>query len=86
MHVSVLNLFDFVRVAMVGEPSEAGSVEINCQRLVARDKNIDAHVELFAADQKWVHDVSLNDVRLSLRTLWLPSEVVLPLRNLSQFV
>ena len=86
MHVRVLDLLDLVRITVMREPSEARSVEIDSQRLIAGDKYVDSHVKLLSSDQKWVHDVSLHDVRLSLWTLWLPPEVILPLRDLSQLV
>ena len=66
------------------EPAKAASVEVNCEGLIAGHEHVDSHVELLTTDQEWVHDVALNDVWLGLRTIWLPTEVILPLSYLLQ--
>ena len=86
MHVSVLDFFDFVRITVMSESSEARPVEIDGQRLVACDENIDSHIKLLATDEQGIHDVSLYNVRLCLGTFWFPSEIVLPLGNLGELV
>ena len=86
MHVSVLDFFGFVRISVVGKPTEARSVQVHGQWLVTCDQHIDSHVELFASNQQRIHDVTLHDVGLGLWTLWLPSKIVLPLRDLSELV
>ena len=86
MHVSVLDFFDFVRITVMSESSEAGPVEVDGQRLVACDENIDSHIKLLATDEQGIHDVSLYNVRLCLGTFWFPSEIVFPLSDLCQFV
>lgn len=70
----------------MGEPAEARTVQVHCQRLVASHKHVDTQIELLAADKKWVHDILLNDVRFSLWTVRLPSEVIFPLRDLSELI
>lgn len=86
MHVRVLNLLHVVRIPVVREPSEAGAIEINDERLVAGTECVDSHVKLLAANQQRVHDVPLHDIGLGLGTFWLPSKVVLPLGDLCKLV
>jgi hypothetical protein len=86
MHVGILDLLYFVGVAMVGEACKACPVEVDCQRLVCCHKAIYAHIELLTPDQKWVHDVTLNDIWLRLWAFWFPSEIVLPLSDLCELV
>lgn len=70
----------------MGEPRESASVEPNSERQVGRNKCVNPHIELLAPDKQRVTDVPLDNVGLSLRALWLPSEIVLPLSYLGQFV
>ena len=86
VHVGILNLFNLVRVAMMRESSEASTVQVHCQGLVARHKHVDSQVKLFAANKQWIHDVLLDDVGFGLGTIWLPPEVILPLRDLCELV
>lgn len=86
MHVGILDLFYLVRVAVVGETCKACPVEVDRQRLVRCHKAIYAHIELLTPDQKWVHNVTLNNIRLRLWAFWLPSEIVLPLSNLCKLI
>ena len=86
VHVGILDLLDLVRVTMMRESAEAGAIQVHSQRLVARHEHVDSQIELLASDQKRIHDVLLDDVGLSLRTVRLPSEVVLPLRDLCELV
>lgn len=71
---------------MVGEPGEARSVEVERERRVGGAEQVDAHVELFTADEQRVGDVLLNYVGFGLRVLGVVSEVVLPLRDLLYFI
>jgi hypothetical protein len=82
MHVVVLNLVDLVRVALMRETAEARSVQVDSKWLVRGNEHVNTHIELFATNQQRVHHIPLHDVWLSLRTFWLPSEVVLPLSDL----
>lgn len=70
----------------MSEPPETRPIEVDSQRLVSGYKHINTHVKLLATDQQWVHDIPLHNIRFGLRTFRLPPKVVLPLRNLSQFV
>ena len=71
---------------MMCESSEAGPIEVDSQGLVACDKYVDSHIELLATDEKWIHDISLYNVRFCLRTLRFPSEIILPLSDLGKLV
>ena len=86
MHEWVRQVVHVGRVARVSEPAEALAVQVDGQRLIAGDQNVDSKVELLAADEQRVHDVALHNVRLGLRALWLPSQFIFPLGNLLQFV
>ena len=86
MHVSVLNFVDFVGVPVVGEAAEATAVQVHSQWLVVSDQDVDPHVKLLAPDKQRVHDIPLHNIRLGLWAVRLPPEIVLPLRNLRQFV
>jgi len=86
MHVGVLDLLDFVRIAVMSETTESAAVQVDGQGLVACYQDIDSKIKLFAANQEWVHNVLLDDVRLSLRAVWLPAEVILPLADLRKLV
>ena len=68
---------------MMSKPSETTPVQVDCKWLVVDDQDINPHVELLPPYQQWVHNVPLNYIRLSLWTIWLPPEVILPLRYLS---
>ena len=70
----------------MSETTESAAVQVHGQRLVARHQNIDSKIELFAANQKRVHDILLHDVWLCLRAVGLPAEVILPLADLRQLV
>lgn len=70
----------------MGESAEALSIQVNGQRLVARTQGIDSHVKLLASDEQGVHDVALDNVWLGLGTLWLPSELVLPLGDVLKLI
>lgn len=48
------------------EAAEARAVEVDGERVVGGDEDVDAHVELLVADQQRVVDVSLHDVGLGL--------------------
>ena len=86
MHVSVLDFVDLVRVSVMGKSTEARTVQVHGQGLVACYQHVDPKIELLASNQKRVHDVFLDDIGLSLWAVRLPSEIVLPLRYLSKFV
>ena len=86
MHISVLNLIDFIRVTVMRETTETRSVQVHSQGLVASNQDVDSQVKLLATYQKWVIDVLLNDIRLGLRTVRFPAEIVLPLRDLSELI
>ena len=86
MHISVLNLIDFIRVTVMRETTETRSVQVHSQGLVASNQDVDSQVKLLATYQKWVIDVLLNDIRLGLWTVRFPSEIVLPLRDLSELI
>lgn len=66
----------------MGETTEPTSVQVDSQGLVSSHKHIYSHVELLASDQKGIHNVALHDVGLGLRTIGLPTEIVLPLGDL----
>lgn len=68
------------------EPTKAIAVQVHSQGLVARDQNINSEIKLLAADQQRIQNVPLDNIRLSLRALWLPPELVLPLGDLLQLV
>ena len=70
----------------MGKPTEATAVEVYDQGLVRCYEDVKAHIELFTPNQEWVHNVFLDNVRLSLRCLCFPPEVVLPLGDLLQLV
>ena len=86
MHVSILDLINFVRITVVREPAEARTIEVDSKGLVASNQNVNAHVKLLATNQQRIHDVPLHDIRLSLWTFRLPSKIVLPLSYLRQFI
>lgn len=86
MDVVILDIFNIIGVSVMGKPTKASSVQVNDQRLVRNHEHINSHIELLASNQQRVHDVPLHDVRLSLRGLRLPPEIVLPLGDLSQFI
>lgn len=86
MHHRVLNVIDFVRITVMRETSEATSVEVDSQRLVGGHQHVDSHIKFLTSDQKRVHNISLHDVSLSLRTIGFPTEIVLPLSDLLKFV
>ncbi len=46
----------------MGKAGETGSVQVNGQGLVVGAKCVDTHVELPAAEKKWVEKVPLADV------------------------
>ena len=86
VHVGVLNFIHLVRVAVMREPSEPRSVQIDRQWLIASDQYIDSQIELLAAYEQWIHYILLHDVRFRLRTVRLPPKIVLPLADLRQLV
>ena len=86
MHVCVLDLFSLVRISVMSESPKAWPVEIDCERLIACDQNIDPHIEFFPSNQKGVHNVTLYYIGFCLWTFWLPSEVVFPLSDLSELI
>lgn len=86
MDVMILNVFNVVCVSVMSESSKPCSVEISCQWRIASDEAIDSHIEFLATDEQRIHDVPRHDVGLSLRTLRLPSEVILPFGNLLKLV
>jgi hypothetical protein len=53
-------------VAVVGEASEAGAVEVDGEGVVGGDEHVEAEVELLVADEEGVVDVALHDVGLGL--------------------
>lgn len=53
-------------VAIVRESAEPRTIQINSQRRMASDQNIDAHIKLLMPNQQRVVDVALNDVGLGL--------------------
>jgi len=86
MHISVLDIINFVCISMMSKSTESSSIQVNCQRLLGYYKHVNTHIKLFTTNQKRVHNVSLDDIWLSLRTFRFPSKVILPLGNLSQFI
>lgn len=70
----------------MSESAETFSVEIDCERLVADDQYINSHIELLSTNEERIHDVSLDNVWLSLWTFWFPSEFVFPLSNMLQLI
>lgn len=77
-----MDIFDIIRVTVVSEATEACSVQVDCQWLVSSHKNVNSYIKFLSSNQERVHDVSLNDIRLSLRAFRFPPEVIFPLRNL----
>lgn len=49
-------------VAVVGEAAEARPIEVDGQRVVRGDQDVNPHVELFVADEERVMNVTLYDV------------------------
>jgi hypothetical protein len=86
MHVVIRDIFHIGSVSVMSESSEASPVEICCQWSVASNETIYSHIKLLSSNQQGVNDIPLDDIRLCLRTLWLPSEIILPLSNLLKFV
>ena len=70
----------------MSKPAESISIQVDCQGLVADHKDVNSQVKLFTANQKWVHDVSLDHIRFCLWALWLPSKLILPLSDVLQLV
>jgi hypothetical protein len=73
-------------VATVCESRKPGSVEVDCKRLVGGAESVNSHVEFLASEKQGVSDVSLDNVGFSLRVLGVVAKVVLPLRDLLDFV
>ena len=86
VHECVGKVIQIITIPRVGKSAEAFSVEVDGQWLVADHKYINSKIELFTANQKRVHHISLDDVWLCLRTFWLPSQLILPLGNVLQLV
>ena len=63
----------------MGESTETLSIKVDRQRLIADNQNINSKIELFTANEERVHDVSLHNIRLSLRRLGLPPQLIFPL-------
>ena len=70
----------------MGESTESFSVQVDGQGLVRNDKNVDSQVKLFASYQKRIHDVPRYNVWLSLRTIWLPPQLIFPLSDVLKFI
>mmetsp|Transcript_604 Transcript_604/g.1813 ORF Transcript_604/g.1813 Transcript_604/m.1813 type:complete len:284 (-) Transcript_604:647-1498(-) len=67
------------RVAAVAEPSETASMQVDRERGEVGHQGVDAEVELLAADEIGVGDVSLDHVRLDVRGLGFPAAFASPL-------
>ena len=70
----------------MGKPAKCLAIQVNCEWLVGCDQEIDSHIELFSSDQKWVVDVSLNNIWIGLRVVRDPTVVILSFLNLTDFV
>jgi hypothetical protein len=71
-------------VAGVSESCEAGSVEVERHWAVACAQDVDPHVKLLPTDEQGVADVALGNIGLRLWVIWLPAQLIFPLRHLLQ--
>ena len=86
MHESVRKIIKIVRVPSMSESAETISIKINSKWLITYNQNVNSQIKLFAANQQWVAHISLDNVWFSLRTLWLPSQLIFPLGDLLELV
>jgi hypothetical protein len=51
MDIVVLDILDIVSVSVMGKSTEPSSVQVNDERLVRDNENVNSHIKLFATDQ-----------------------------------
>lgn len=56
----------------MGEPAKTRAVEVDKQRVVRSNEDVNTHIELLMPDQQRVVDVTLHDVGLGLVGLVSP--------------
>lgn len=56
----------------MGEPAKTRAVEVDKQRIVRSNEDVNTHIELLMPDQQRVVDVTLHDVGLGLVGLVSP--------------
>ena len=75
-----------MRIPKMSESSKALPIKVDSQWLVTNTKDINTHIKFFASNKQRIHNISLHNIRFSLRAFWFPSELILPLGNLLQFI
>ena len=68
----------------MSEPAEALSIQVDRQRLIRGNQDINTQIKLLATNEQRIHDVPLYNIRLSSRRLRLPPQFILPLGYLLQ--
>ena len=65
MHLHVRDLTSVHRETRVRKTSETAPININGQRLVRSDQDVDSQIELLATDEKRIRDVTCENVRIN---------------------
>lgn len=86
VHESVREVIEIVRIPRMCESTKAIPIQVDSEWLIACDQDIDSQIELLTSNKQWIEDISLYNIWLSLWTLWLPSKLIFPLRDLLQLV
>lgn len=56
----------------MGKSRESRPVEVDDQGLIGDAEDIDSHVELLAPNDQWVHNITLDNIRLAILRAVLP--------------
>jgi hypothetical protein len=86
MYIVILNIFNISSVSMMSKTTESCPIKICCQGWIWSNKAIDSHIKFLSSNQKRINNISLDNVRFSLRTFRLPSEIIFPLSNLLELI